>query len=101
MKILEGPAPSGPRSRQSATLHQNHIFIKVPHDLFKFTTADENAGLGGSVGADLRAAISLTRGSPRRSAASTFKTAFLKKQAVTELKRNEKDLIILQVRYFS
>ena len=27
--------------------------------LFKFTTADENSGLGGSVGADLRAATRL------------------------------------------
>jgi len=28
MKMLEGPAPSEARSRQSATLHQNRIFIK-------------------------------------------------------------------------
>jgi hypothetical protein len=42
------------------------IFKKVPHDFFKFITADENGGLGGSVGADRgtavsRAAPSLTR----------------------------------------
>ncbi len=28
---------------------------------FKFTSADENGGLGGSVGADLRAATNFTR----------------------------------------
>jgi len=33
----------------------------MPHDLFNFTTADGNGGHGGSVGADLRAAISLNR----------------------------------------
>jgi hypothetical protein len=36
------------------------IFKKVAHDLFKLTTADENGGHGGSVGADLRAATSLS-----------------------------------------
>jgi len=35
--------------------------MKVPHDLFKFTTVYENSGHGGSVGANLRAAISLNR----------------------------------------
>ncbi len=36
------------------------ILKRVPRDLFKFTTADENGGLGESVGADLRAASNLT-----------------------------------------
>jgi len=27
--MLEGPALSGPRSRRSATLHQNRIFMKA------------------------------------------------------------------------
>ena len=40
---------------------KTRIFIKVPHDLFKLTTADEDSGFGGSVGADLRAAIRLSR----------------------------------------
>jgi len=40
--------------------------MRVPHDLFQVTTADENGGLGGSVGADRgtavpRAAIRLNR----------------------------------------
>ncbi len=44
---------------------ESGIFMKVPHDLFNFTTADENGGLGGSVGAARgtavpRAATSLT-----------------------------------------
>ncbi len=37
------------------------ITIEAPRDLFKFTTADENGGLGGNVGADLGAATNLTR----------------------------------------
>ncbi len=42
------------------------MFMKVPHDLFKFTTAEEHDSLGGSVGADRgtavpRAATHLTR----------------------------------------
>jgi len=51
------PTPPGKSDRRG---YQNTIFRKVPHDLFKFTTADENDGLGESVGADLRAATSLT-----------------------------------------
>jgi len=39
---------------------KTRIFIEVHHSLFKFTTTDENDGLGASVGADLRAAIGLT-----------------------------------------
>ena len=50
--------------------------IKVPHDLFKLTTADENGGLGGSVGADLRAAISLNSEVAAQERCSHIKTAF-------------------------
>ncbi len=47
MKMLEGRVPRGrrggqePSASQSSAL-QNRIFIKVPHDLFQLTTADEN-----------------------------------------------------------
>ena len=34
--------------------------MKGPHDLLKLASAVENAGLGGSVGADLRAATNST-----------------------------------------
>ena len=36
------------------------IFIRVPYELFKFTTADENGGLGESVGADRGTAVPRT-----------------------------------------
>jgi len=52
------------------------IFIKVPHDLFKLTTADEDSGFGGSVGADLRAAISLDSEVAAQERCSHIKTAF-------------------------
>ena len=54
------------------------IFMKVPHDLFKFTTADENGDIGGSVGADLRAATSLNWEVAARSAAPTMEPHFHK-----------------------
>ena len=47
-----------PRERCSNTIRTD--LNRVPSDLFKFTTTDENGVLVGSVGADLRAAISLT-----------------------------------------
>ncbi|HVN78690.1 MAG TPA: hypothetical protein VMW38_06815 [Terriglobia bacterium] len=55
--------------------------MKVPHDSFKVTTADENGGLGGSVGADHgtavpRAATVQVKTIAARRAAPTFKAAF-------------------------
>ena len=42
MKTLEGPAPSGPRSRRSATLHQKRIFMIAIHAPSGGATYDEN-----------------------------------------------------------
>ena len=35
------------RTAGASRPYQKHIFIKVPHDLFKFTTADENVVIVG------------------------------------------------------
>ena len=60
-----------------AALHVLHgKFIRVPYDLFKFTTADENDTLGGSVGADLRAATSLGAEVAAQERCSHIKTGF-------------------------
>ena len=75
---LEGPAPSGPWSRRSATLHKNRIFIEVAHDLFKVTTVDENTGGPRSVGATIATGDGghpLADDIAARSAPPTLKTA--------------------------
>jgi hypothetical protein len=51
-------------------------YCKVSHNLFEFTTADENGGLGGSVGTDLRAATSLDQEVAAQERCSHIKTAF-------------------------
>ena len=50
--------------------------MKVPDDLFQLTTADEDSGFGGSVGADLRAAIGLDSEVAAQERCSHIKTAF-------------------------
>jgi hypothetical protein len=57
------------------------VLKRVPHDLFKFPTADENGSLEGSVGADHRAATNLTRAVAATERCSHIKTRIFTKTA--------------------
>jgi len=56
--------------------------MKVCHDLFKFTTADENPGLGGSVGADLRVAMGFDSEIAAQEPAPTFEKVFSRERVI-------------------